>query len=132
MATIGRPTSEDLLPYARSRSELSVQHGCLLWDSRVVIPPSVRDKAMERLHETNPGVSKMKSLARQYVWWPGMDADLERRVKNCASCQSCWKDALPPPPLCTSPSVGVASAALVQSTCRLCWALPGEDVPHHH
>ena len=29
----------------------------------------------------------MKSLACSYVWWPGMDTDLELKVKNCQQCQ---------------------------------------------
>ncbi|CAG2221678.1 Uncharacterized protein K02A2.6 [Mytilus edulis] len=29
----------------------------------------------------------MKSLARSYIWWPGMDNDLELTVVNCYSCQ---------------------------------------------
>ncbi len=91
-------TSEDLLPYTRRKTELSVQDGCLLWGSRVIVTPSVRDKVMEELHETHPGISRMKSLARQYVWWPGMDAELERRVKECSLCQASHK-APPSAPL---------------------------------
>ena len=69
------------------RSELSVQDGCLLWGSRVVIPPQGRALIMEELHETHPGVSRLKSLARSYVWWPGMDSDLEEKVRRCVDCQ---------------------------------------------
>ena len=29
----------------------------------------------------------MKSLARGYIWWPGMDRDLETMVKHCQVCQ---------------------------------------------
>ena len=29
----------------------------------------------------------MKSLAQSYVWWPGMDAEIEQTVKCCQSCQ---------------------------------------------
>ena len=29
----------------------------------------------------------MKSLARNFVWWPGMDSDLEGKVKECHPCQ---------------------------------------------
>ena len=29
----------------------------------------------------------MKSLARSYVWWPGMDAEHESKVKSCRQCQ---------------------------------------------
>ena len=42
---------------------------------------------IEELHETHPGICKMKSLARSYVWWPNMDKDLESRVRTCENCQ---------------------------------------------
>jgi len=29
----------------------------------------------------------MKSLARSFVWWPGLDKALEQRVKTCDACQ---------------------------------------------
>ena len=29
----------------------------------------------------------MKSLARSYVWWPGMDAAIKEEVKGCTLCQ---------------------------------------------
>ena len=29
----------------------------------------------------------MKALARCFVWWPGLDADIEKRVRSCATCQ---------------------------------------------
>ena len=30
----------------------------------------------------------MKSLARMYVWWPGLDKDIESSVQACAECQA--------------------------------------------
>jgi hypothetical protein len=31
----------------------------------------------------------MKALARSYVWWPTLDEDIEREVKNCKKCNQC-------------------------------------------
>ena len=34
----------------------------------------------------------MKRLARQYIWWPGMDQNIENMVKSCNVCQeTCHK-----------------------------------------
>ena len=77
----------ELQPYKNRRHELSVHDGCILWGSRVVIPMKGRKLVMQELHSAHPGINKMKGLARSYVWWPGMDADLENLVKGCQTCQ---------------------------------------------
>ena len=41
----------------------------------------------EELHESHMGSSKMKSLARTYVWWPKMDTDIVEMSKSCSVCQ---------------------------------------------
>ena len=41
---------------------------------------------------------KMKSLARSYIWWPGLDANIEEMVKSCTGCQEVQK-APPSAPL---------------------------------
>ena len=79
--------SAELQPYERWKSELSLHDGCLLWGGRVVVPPQLRNKVTQELHEAHPGIIKMKCLARQYVWWPGIDASLETKVKSCQICQ---------------------------------------------
>ena len=66
----------------------------MLWGNRVVIPPKGRGKAIQMLHETHPGIVQMKSLACRYMWWPGMDSDIESCMKQCTECQSSRK--MPP------------------------------------
>ena len=36
----------------------------------------------------------MKSLACGYMWWPGIDADMEDEVRKCHTCQSEQKSPL--------------------------------------
>lgn len=80
--------SQEILPYTRRRYELSVEKGCVLWGSRVVVPPRGRKRILEMLHEAHPGIARMKGFARGYVWWPGINEQIENCVKECRVCQS--------------------------------------------
>ena len=42
---------------------------------------------LSELHAAHPGINRMKRLARSYVWWPGIDKDLEHLVHTCSTCQ---------------------------------------------
>jgi len=53
-----------------------------------VVPKQGRENLLALLHEGRPGISKMKVLARSYVWWPNIEADLEAQVKQCNQCQA--------------------------------------------
>jgi transposase InsO family protein len=90
--------NSDLQPYFSRRDQLSADQGCLLWGSRVVVPPSIRTQLLQELHEDHPGIVRMKSRARMYLWFPGIDGDIEAIVHGCSTCQAMQKD-LPPPPL---------------------------------
>ena len=80
--------SEELTPYYTKRAELSVEDGCILWGTRVIVPPQGRSKVLSELHEAHPGESRMKALVRSYVWGPGLDQDIVKKVKSCDECQA--------------------------------------------
>ena len=77
---------KEFAPFQQRREELSVQEGCVLWGNRVVVPLKGCDLVLESLHENHPGISRLKAVARGVVWWPGIDTDIERKVKSCLSC----------------------------------------------
>ena len=39
------------------------------------------------LHACHPGIVSMKALSRSYVWWPGINEDIEKLSKHCHTCQ---------------------------------------------
>ena len=88
---LGWPSSlpegdQSLLPFFRKRSELTTEAGCLLWGSRVIIPQRDRQYLLSELHGGHVGASRMKELARSYLWWPNVDGDLEELVRCCPKC----------------------------------------------
>ena len=83
---------EELKQFVRWKSELSTLNGCILFGSRVLVPPPGRKQLLLELHQGHPGISRMKSLARMYLWWPGMDSEIEKLVKKCSKCQENQRD----------------------------------------
>ena len=79
--------NEELKLFRQKRHEVSIHDGCLLWGSRVVVPNQGRRQVLLELHQGHQGCTRMKSLARMYIWWPGLDADIENAVKGCERCQ---------------------------------------------
>ena len=77
----------DLQSYYQRKDELSVERGCLLWGARVVVPTKLRDNVLNMLHACHPGIVSMKALSRSYVWWPGINEDIEKLSKHCDTCQ---------------------------------------------
>lgn len=101
--TSGWPTrceDDDLKPYFLRRNELYVEGGCVLWGYRVIIPTNLRKEILQELHIGHVGMVKMKSTARSYVWWPGLDADIEAACRACAACvaESSAPPRAPPQP----------------------------------
>lgn len=80
-----------LQPYWVRRNELSVLRGCMVWGNRMIIPEKGREALLEELHSSHQGMTGMKQRARSCIWWPGMDRDIEDRVKRCNTCQTMSK-----------------------------------------
>lgn len=79
--------NEELKPYFTRRFELTIEQDCVVWGQRVIVPPVLRNNVLSLLHEQHPGMTRMKMLARSYVWWPNMDSDIEQKVRTCENCQ---------------------------------------------
>ena len=75
-----------------SQGDFSLHDGCLLRGMRVYVPRKLRNSVLKELHTAHFGMSRMKSLARSYVWWSTLDKDIEKLVSNCVSCQSTRPD----------------------------------------
>ena len=44
-------------------------------------------KFAEAVHKAHPGISRMTSVARAYVYWPGLDKCIKDLVNRCGQCQ---------------------------------------------
>ena len=90
----------EMKPYWRYKNALYQLDGVLMYDDRVVVPPSLRQQAVDILHSAHQGVSSIEARARTTVFWPGMTTDIDNAR---ASCRECIQNApsqprLPPAP----------------------------------
>nr|XP_055076811.1 uncharacterized protein K02A2.6-like [Misgurnus anguillicaudatus] len=77
--------------FYQRREELTLDGGCVMWGLRVVVPPKLQTQVLKELHVGHLGVVKMKSLARSFVWWPGIDQQIEQLAMQCSGCQHVQK-----------------------------------------
>ena len=46
-----------------------------------------QSKLLQKLHIGHSGMSRMKSITRSYLWWPGLDGDIEDLVRSHVAYQ---------------------------------------------
>ena len=81
------PLPEDIAPFHRKKKELTLQDGCVLWDKRAIIPEKLQLQLLEELHFAYVGICRMKSLARSFIWWPSLEADIEKLAADWEPCK---------------------------------------------
>ncbi|XP_037931195.1 uncharacterized protein K02A2.6-like [Teleopsis dalmanni] len=69
--------------YKSPEASYVLSSGCLTFEHRVVIPPHYRQKLIENLHTSHLGMVKMKGIARSFIYWPGIDKDIENMANEC-------------------------------------------------
>lgn len=86
------PESRNLVPdnvkhYYQMQDRLTVDEGLVFLDNRIIVPNDLRSKILTLLHEPHMGVEKTKLKARQTVYWPNINADVENCVGKCSVCE---------------------------------------------
>ena len=71
----------DLQPYWSYRDELAVIDGIILKGKCIIIPNSLKEQVLNQLHINHMDIEKTKLLAREFVYWPSINADIEKYIK---------------------------------------------------
>ena len=75
-----------LQPFWTFREELTVEDGLILKGTRIVISNKQHKAILELFHEGHLGLNKCKLRAKETVYWPGLNDQLEDLVLNCELC----------------------------------------------
>ena len=84
----GWPESRDKLcvdfqPYWSCGDELAVIDGIILKGRCIIMPNSLREQVLNQLHTNHMGIEKTKLLAQECVYWPSINADIKKYIKQC-------------------------------------------------
>ena len=80
-------TPPQIKEYYQHKDKLTESDGLVYVGHAIMIPPTLRKDTLHKLHRSHQGIEKTKQLARQTIFWPGMSAQIEDLVSNCATCQ---------------------------------------------
>jgi hypothetical protein len=79
---------DQLKPFWDCREELSVYDGIVFRGERIVIPTGMQSEILQILHASHQGMVRTKQLARDVLYWCGINKQIEDMVSKCATCQS--------------------------------------------
>ena len=75
-----------LQPFWMFREELTVEDSLILNGTRIIIPNKQHKAFLKLIHEVCLGLNKCKGRAKETVYWPGLNEQLEDLVLNCELC----------------------------------------------
>ena len=90
---------EEIREFYNFRETLAVENGIVFKGRQVVIPKTSQKQILQQLHFSHQGIAKTQMLARESVYWPGINKDIENTIKNCATCQKYMPMQAPEPSL---------------------------------
>ena len=65
---------------------ISLTEDFVLMENRIIIPKALRSEILTKIHSGHQGRVRSKALARQAVFWPNINADIDNVVNKCEQC----------------------------------------------
>ena len=81
-----REIPQVLHPYWTFHEELTIEDGLILKGTCIIIPTGKREAILRQIHDSHLGLMKCKLCAKQAVYWPGLNEQLEQLILNCQLC----------------------------------------------
>jgi len=73
-------------PFWNYHDEISIADGILFKGERVIVPKSMQPDMLKIIHSAHMGTEKCKRRAKEVLYWPGMNSQIEDVVSNCQTC----------------------------------------------
>ncbi|CAK5104917.1 unnamed protein product [Meloidogyne enterolobii] len=80
---------EKIKPYFQIRDKLFINGKLILKkpNNQILIPVKLRNGVLKLIHSSHFGIVRSKAKARNIVWWPAINEDIENFIAECEKCQ---------------------------------------------
>lgn len=79
--------SPNVKKYWSVKDYLTTAENLLFLHNKIVVPSKLRNEMLMQIHEGHCGIEKCKSRARQLLYWPNMNQDIEMYIRKCKICE---------------------------------------------
>ena len=76
----------EMQQYQEHQAHFTIGDGLLLYNTRIVVPKSLRKETLDKIHRGHQGIERCRARARMAVWWPGLSKEIVDLVKSCQEC----------------------------------------------
>ena len=83
-----RHVPTEIKSYFTIQDEITCDNNLLFKGKRLIVPTKLRPEMIKRIHESHMGIVKSIALAKEYLYWPGMAAQIQNAVESCSACQT--------------------------------------------
>ncbi|KAK9704571.1 Integrase zinc binding domain [Popillia japonica] len=77
---------DDLKAYHKFKNELRTENGLILKGNQIVIPTKLRRNMIRKIHINRNRIEATIKLAKESLFWPGMNSQIKDIVQNCEIC----------------------------------------------
>lgn len=105
--------SRELKFYYKVRDDIYLSNDLLFLNTKIIVPTTLRLEMLKIIHRAHFGIQKCKLRARQVMYWPKIDNDIEQFITECNICQlnkpANQKETLVPHPIPSRPWQNLSS-----------------------
>ncbi|UYV61276.1 K02A2.6-like [Cordylochernes scorpioides] len=89
----------NLKPYWEFKEELHEWQNLICRGNKLLIPKTQRSDILKILHASHQGINNTIALAKGFIYWPGMNKEIEELINNCSIYQQTSRANLKEPML---------------------------------
>lgn len=79
--------SKHVQQYYNIRNDIHVADDPIFYKYRVIVPNQLRAEMLNKLHEGHFGITKTKLRAKDVLYWPTINKQIEKLILKCSICE---------------------------------------------